>query len=59
MSRYIGRRVFYSCYNCGTHFTLNNKTVEVDDGVLCKNCSKEYKKVKNIIGQDLKEASDE
>ena len=28
MSRYIGKRVFYQCDNCGNDFTLSKKTID-------------------------------
>ena len=49
MSRYIGKRVSYSCHNCGKQCTINKNTVEIEDGVLCSDCSKKHKVVTKLM----------
>ncbi len=40
MSKWIGKRVFYTCDYCGKFFTINKKTVSNEKGVFCsKECA--------------------
>lgn len=54
MSTYIGKRVSYPCHNCGRQCTINAKTVEIEDGVLCGECSEKHREVNSIISARLK-----
>lgn len=49
MSRYIGKRVSYPCHNCGQQCTINKNTVEIEDGVLCNDCSRKHRRVEESL----------
>jgi hypothetical protein len=38
-----------TCWNCPKQFTITKRTIEIEDGFLCPECSKEYREWEKSI----------